>query len=413
MKRASHSIRLRNLLGICVCAWSLALGSCSLPVRQATSRDSDNPRLNEEEISRLLDAARIAYDKKDFDAARLAVGGAIEIEPDHAGAHYDLARIEDESGNTREAYESIRRSLDLEPEAGSAWRLLGYLHLNQGRWTESAEASQRAIELAGSGREIAAQVNLGYALYRLGQSDRAYFHYQKALAIAPYHKQALIYSGLLLVDMRRITEARLRFESAALQHPDDAEAHYRLGTFLATEMLPAPPDSARRNVNKPEATRLRIIAIQHLERSITLQSDSPQAYQMLAYLHLHAREYDQAIRQSKAALAIDPRDDATRYNLGLAYYHNKDYGLARKQFEQILDSYPETENAVLFFANACLHLGQFETARQSYERAIQLNPDNAVAHLNLSKIHTMRGESELAREHLRRACLSGAKDACE
>lgn len=364
-----------------------------------------------------LQAARTAYARGDFENAANLTQSALRLAPDHAPAHLLSARIFDARDQFPEARAAVERCLELNPDSAAGWRLLGYLHLNRGRWEASAAASQRAIDIDST--NVGGQINLGYALYRLGSPDRAYYHYQKALALAPRNKQALIYSGLLLTDMRRIDEARRRFADAARYHPNDAEAHFRLGALIATEVLPPDTDADRAKSDQtnrsPEWKARYREARYHLEQSALLQSEQSEAYRVLTFLHLRAGEFERAIITGRVALAMNSQDIATRFNLGLAFYRTAEYATAKKLFAQVLEVYPDTSDARIFLGNACMRLGELDAAIKHFELLLERNPAHPEAHINLWRIYQTPGHRDpvAAEKHRAAACDAGVTSACD
>ncbi|MEQ9363606.1 MAG: tetratricopeptide repeat protein, partial [Leptospirales bacterium] len=217
-------------------------------------------------------------------------------------------------------------------------------------------------------------------------------------------------------DMRRIPEARGRFDQAEGLYPGDAEVQFRLGAFLAAEALPQSAGTDFRNDPSTKEATWRSIydkAVRHLERSVSLQSDQAEAHRVLLYLHLRAGEYALAIQSGQRTLAKDSRDAASRYNLGLAYYYSRQYAQARTHFQEVLRAHPNTEYARLFFANACMRLGDLDVAIENFNRVLEQNSANSEAHVNLWRIYSARGESDAARTHQARACATGVPEACQ
>jgi tetratricopeptide (TPR) repeat protein len=78
----------------------------------------------------------------------------------------------------------------------------------------------------GNGR---AQYNLGNALLRHGQLDKAVVHYEKALAAEPGHVGTHNNLGTALLRQGRLEEAIAHFQQALKTAPDNDEAHSNLG----------------------------------------------------------------------------------------------------------------------------------------------------------------------------------------
>lgn len=163
-------------------------------------------------------------------------------------------------------------------------RVLGDLD----RLAEAEAMLRRALPM----RDAAAEYNLGTVLDRMNRWDEARAHYERAIALNPFHARAMnnLASGL----NRRGQTARAidLFERAIAITPDAADVHVNYGIALTD-----------------------------------------------------ARRFDQAIAVLATAVSLDPRDPNPHNNLGITFASMGDLPRARDAFARALELNPRHANA--------------------------------------------------------------------
>lgn len=158
------------------------------------------------------------------------LGRAVELTPDNAQAYFNLGAVLIDSGDRGRfaaAEAALSRSIALGPTY-AAYTNLGYLYLQEGRYRESAETTQKALQL--NDQEYTAWDNLGMACSWLKQQARAQAARQKALALLqatarakPRDAGMQAALGRLYAKQKMKAEAQARMESALALAPDDPQ----------------------------------------------------------------------------------------------------------------------------------------------------------------------------------------------
>src|SRR5262245_52361104 len=122
--------------------------------------------------------------------------------------------------------------------------------------------------------------------------------------------------------------------------------------------------------------------------------------------HLQRREKDQALKELKGAVALDPRSAAAHQLLGQAYMMQGSYGMlseARAEFLQALAINPDLVWSRFYLARIYLDLGVPRKAREQLESALATRPN--VPHLLslLGEANRQLGNLELSVELNKRA----------
>jgi Flp pilus assembly protein TadD len=108
---------------------------------------------------------------------------AVQLRPDAADLHYNLANALRRLGRTEEAIATYRRAATYGPDVLPIRNNLGAALQSLGRHGEAAEAFNQALRLAPDDAEL--HRNLGIALEGAGQLDDAIAAYRRALALKP------------------------------------------------------------------------------------------------------------------------------------------------------------------------------------------------------------------------------------
>ncbi len=107
--------------------------------------------------------------KQNFDAARQAYSRRVDINPNDADAHLDLAEADARVGRSDEALAEFAVAVTIDPGNAGAHAGAAQLHLAEGRYAESADAARRALALDPAHRQ--ARYVLATSLIRLGRTD--------------------------------------------------------------------------------------------------------------------------------------------------------------------------------------------------------------------------------------------------
>ncbi|MCM3881508.1 MAG: tetratricopeptide repeat protein [Vicinamibacterales bacterium] len=182
-------------------------------------------------------------------------------------------------------------SLQLQPNSAPAHYNLATALSGAGRLDEAVAHYRRALELRPS--YALAHNNLAVALLRLGQTQDALQHFRDAARFDDNLAEAHLNAGLISRAMGDGVEAAARLRRAVSLSPDWVLAVDSLASLLA-----AAPDAAVRNPG--EAVRLAEHAVE-----LTTRRDA-NALDIAAVAHASAGNFDRAITLGEEALALNP-----------------------------------------------------------------------------------------------------------
>jgi tetratricopeptide (TPR) repeat protein len=130
--------------------------------------------------------ARAGYIKlilRDLDGAERAFRRALELNPENANAHYNMATILIEKKRLDEAASHCREALRIDPEAFEAHLNLGRILVDKGELDEGIKHLSEAIRLRP--QDPLAEYHLGLAREKQGNEGAAVQHYVRAIENRP------------------------------------------------------------------------------------------------------------------------------------------------------------------------------------------------------------------------------------
>lgn len=168
-------------------------------------------------------------------AGRLVASAAafrrlIELQPDSARGYQRLGTVLQTAGRIDEALANYEKAAAIRPSWGT-YSNMGTLHYWQGDNVKAAAAYQRAIDLAPNEPELYA--NMGDALQKLGQAERAAGQYRhaiveirKLLAVKPNDPLNVAALALYQAKLGLKDAASSSIELASTLSPQDGEVLY-------------------------------------------------------------------------------------------------------------------------------------------------------------------------------------------
>lgn len=123
------------------------------------------------------------------------------------------------------------------------------------------------------------------------------------------------------------------------------------------------------------------------EEKITSWDTRLEHARMLSYL----KKYDEAKKEYKALLKIDPASNKVKSELAKIYYYEGNYGKALK-----LLKHNQNEENNLLIANILILLKDYSAAENILNEYLQKNPSDRKALLNLAKVLSWQGKYDSA-----------------
>jgi len=228
--------------------------------------------------------AAIAYFARSQAAAVSEWTQMVELFPEEAKAHFNLALALDKQSRLPEAIEQYQKAVALDPQNAPAYTNLAIDLAKMGKLDEAIGQFERCLELTpGSAK---AHGNFGAALIEKHRIEEGMEQCRKALEIDPDYADAHSSLAAALAMTDKLDEAISHLEKAVAINPKDFEYRYDLGRYLA-------------------AKGTFDAAIPHLEQAVNLSgAQEPLSLEMLAAMYSEVGRFYEALRPARRALEI-------------------------------------------------------------------------------------------------------------
>lgn len=160
----------------------------------------------------------------------LAVAKALELNPDYAGAHNNLAAIYKETKNLELALSSLDKAIALVPDAAEFYLSKALILSDMGNHEGAIESFEKSLSLNPASPD--AYTGLGDALSELGRPSEALEKHNKAVQLHPGHITAWLNAARALSDLQRYDEALIACGKALALNPELAETWLGRGNVL-------------------------------------------------------------------------------------------------------------------------------------------------------------------------------------
>ncbi len=203
----------------------------------------------------------------------------------------------------------------------------------------------------------------------------------------------LIAAGRAAVERRDLDKAASLFEKAIAANPNDAEAHYRLGTVYGAQ-------AQRGDVGVLKQASLAKKIKAAFERAVALDPDHLSARQGLVDYYSIAPGFMGGSTEKALAHAAElKKRDALkgRHAFARIYAREKKLDLARKEMVEAVREHPKNPRAHQAFGMFLLNSDKnYSSALHEFEMALKLDPAYMPAYLRIGHLAALTG-SDFAR----------------
>jgi tetratricopeptide (TPR) repeat protein len=226
----------------------------------------------------------------------------------------------------------------------------------------------------------------GMANERTGNYPGAVRSYERGLAVEPENVELLNALGFALFQQGKSREAVVPLEKALAADPKHLKAHNNLAL-------------ASVDLGQLE------LAEAHYRESLAIE---PQAaiYNDLGFVLERQGLTDEAVRQYRKALELDPESASAHYNLGVSLMRRSEYAAAESHFRAALEQKPSAP-AYTGLGLALYQQGRVDEAITRLQAGIDADPKHPAAYDQLGAILVEEGRLEEAAANYRR--LIGAR----
>jgi tetratricopeptide (TPR) repeat protein len=289
---------------------------------------------------------------------------AAEAAPNDWILQENLAHLQQQSGDTAGAVESLQQVAHLLPQNADAWQGLGMALEAAKRDDEAVAAFQQATRLC---PESVVSMNSLAELYaRENHTEEAAREFQEVLRLKPYWGPAHLGLGKALEAMGKTQEAKEQFEEALKNRVSSPESFNTLGKF-----------SFLRGWYSAAAT--------NFADSLRLYPADPEVHVNLGLALVKLGRRAEAKPHFAEALRLQPNFAEAHFCMGLELGKDGDTAGATTEFAEAVRLKPELIEARLNLGIALANEHHNQQALDQFKEALRRDPTNQIA-LTYAKI---------------------------
>jgi tetratricopeptide (TPR) repeat protein len=300
------------------------------------------------------------------------------------------------AGDLQGAVREYRDFLKLHPEATAVHSNLGAALAGLGRFEEAV--AEYKIALRQSPKLPGAGLNLALAYYKMGRIADAAAELIKVNKESSDNSQATLLLADCYLRMGQNKGVIRVLQPVEDRHPDDLAIAYLLGTALIRDQQVEKGqilvDRILRNGESAEShlmlgdAKLNVSdfagARDEFAKAVELNPNLPEVHGLYAQALRVTGDPDQALKEFKAELAVDPYDFHSNLYMGAMLREQAQLEEARPYLTRALAIRPGDMGVRYQIAALTLSEGKFDEARRELEAIVKDAPQFTEAHVSLS-----------------------------
>ena len=340
---------------------------------------------------------------------RLAAAQSNAASEDRIQELYVEAKTAQSQNDIPAAISKYEEILHLAPKLGPAYNNLGALYFRQREFRKAADVLERGLKVDPS--MTSATALLGISLYQAGDYARARPRLEAALRANPNDNNAHLFLVKDLNQLGDFDAAATALQQLAKRQPDNQEVWYllarvymKLSENALAKMNAIDPNSIlahQLSGEMMEAMNNYDGAVVELKKAVDMAPRQPGSHFKLGGAYEGLSQWDSAISEYQAELAVDPANCRAQWKIGSvlnAKGASAEDALAA--IDKSLTLCPNLTDARADRARALMTLGRNADAVPDLEAAIQADPTESRNHFLLAKAYRALGRPQEAQAEM-------------
>ncbi|HLB73835.1 MAG TPA: tetratricopeptide repeat protein [Sedimentisphaerales bacterium] len=320
-----------------------------------------------------------------------AVDVALQLTQDLPGSK-SIALLGDvhlNNGNSTEAVECWRKSLELDPNNAVAFNSMAWIAMQKAEYEKAVDLWQRVIQIDPDLPGVHGA--LAGALVCLGRSEQAIESLRRDIQLSPKPAHSLVMMANQHVLLNEYEKAKAAFKAAIEHQPNLLNAYYGLANAYARtgEM-----ETSREYMNtfrelkvkEMEALKKRDKAFDDLKSVCREVSETHTAIGRLYLMNNRPAKAEQLLQR---AAQLDPENTVTRMILASLYQQTGRNDHALRLYDELIRIEPGRVEHYMGKGICAAMLGQLGTAEKAFQEIIRLYPTQAVGYRELARFYLM------------------------
>ena len=292
---------------------------------------------------------------------------ALELEPDKAQYHFNLAEAMYGQQKLVEAENEYRRGLQSDPNRAAGHIGLSTVLQEQKRWPEAEAELREGIKLEPNDSSYHAR--LGSLFFHLQKWAEAEAEYTKAVILEPKTAVLRYNLAVTLVQQQKWTKAEaeaqesIRLDQANIRYQD---ALKQIRNAYAAPTRNSPPSSDTTGT-RPDTTSggTPVSAVQHKQAGDLL---------------VKQKQWEAAAVEYKQALQLEPQHAEWHNDLATTLFNLQKWPAAETEFREAIRLEPNNVRWRANLGNLLAKEGKWSDVEREYTEAVRLDPNNAYWH---------------------------------
>jgi tetratricopeptide (TPR) repeat protein len=314
----------------------------------------------------------------------------LAIAPDNAAALETLYKLQSAKRDWNAALSTAEKIKEAFPEKGEGYHLSGLARQMNNDFSSSIDEYTQALEKSPNAVQPLQQLIRGYLAE--DKADEALARVEKVMQSNPENYVALNMKGEILLAQKKTLEAQTIFRDVIKLKPDYRTPYLRLATSYAME-----------------DRKDKIAGV--YEEGLKSIPEDPVLVTGLATIYEETGNVEQAMNLYEGILIKNPDAALAANNLAMLYVDHFDTADSIEKAKKLTSQLSDTENPAFLDTIGWVDYkaGNYKEASIVLSKAVLISPEEPVLHFHLGMAYLKQGSSTLAKEHLSRA-VNSSKD---
>jgi tetratricopeptide (TPR) repeat protein len=341
------------------------------------------------------------------------------LDPEYANTHMELGWLYLNQGKFSQAEDAFKKVIEFDPKGtnvGNAYYGLGRIYKKCGKLSEAENSFKTAFEI--NPKDDGLYFEFGWLYRDQGKFSQAEDAFKKALEINPENERPYIGLGWLYRDQGKFSQAEDAFKKALEIDPKNENNWEGLGRLYQVQgKFSQAEASFKKTIELNPKNYMALVGLGQLYRvqdkfsqaedlfkkAIELDPKNTSACFDLARVYMIQHKFSQFEDLMKKTIELNPKNEQAYLELGQLYRDRRDFSKAEDAFRKALELNPRNDFVFHRLGETYQAQGKLRDAENAFKKALELNPKNERALSSMASLYEETGRPELVKEYANKA----------